>query len=374
MQIFLSFPSELESAAEEVAQSLRNRDYDVFFSHDDLPPGDSFDARVEAAISKSDFMVYLISPESVTKGRYTLTEMGFARTKWPNPSKRVLPVMAVPTPIEKIPSYLRGVTILEPEGSMAAETRAAVDRILRQTEGQSGRSPMLVLAILALLSAIGCYFAYDHSPRMLRQYIGDVPIWPGVIFGVVVAICDEIFGLKDRFQLALVVVVTALGWVAAYSTSEATFALLDQYSKPIASQSSTSDTSSSTDQPTDDTATTVDVPARPTSERFSSSSIVGYVVGLVGGAVGGAITILGLVLTNPGFRKLESVVVCWVTATIVGSAAFGIFFNFLLMLFAIWQIAVVLTIARGFPPGTAQLPQWLGKVTASASYTSRGAG
>src|SRR5258708_39309778 len=98
MQIFLSFPSELEPAADEVAQSLRNRGYDVFFSHDDLPPGDSFDARVEAAISKSDFMVYLISPESVTKGRYTLTEMGFARTKWPNPSKRVLPVMAVPTP------------------------------------------------------------------------------------------------------------------------------------------------------------------------------------------------------------------------------------------------------------------------------------
>jgi len=91
MQIFLSFPSELESAAEEVAQSLRNRDYDVFFSHDDLPPGDSFDARVEAAISKSDFMVYLISPESVTKGRYTLTEMGFARTKWPNPSKQRTP-------------------------------------------------------------------------------------------------------------------------------------------------------------------------------------------------------------------------------------------------------------------------------------------
>ena len=41
MRIFLSFPSELESTADQIAQSLRNRDYDVFFSHDDLPPGDS---------------------------------------------------------------------------------------------------------------------------------------------------------------------------------------------------------------------------------------------------------------------------------------------------------------------------------------------
>ena len=43
---------------------------------------------------------------------------------------RVLPVMAVPTPLENVPNYLKVVTILEPEGSMAAEVRAAVDRML----------------------------------------------------------------------------------------------------------------------------------------------------------------------------------------------------------------------------------------------------
>ncbi|MES1148181.1 MAG: toll/interleukin-1 receptor domain-containing protein, partial [Bradyrhizobium guangdongense] len=65
MRVFLSFPSELEAKADDIAQSLRNCDYDVFFSHDDLPRGDSFDARVENAIQSSDFMVFLISPESV---------------------------------------------------------------------------------------------------------------------------------------------------------------------------------------------------------------------------------------------------------------------------------------------------------------------
>src|SRR5580698_5089227 len=157
MRIFLSFPSELESTADQIAQSLRNRDYDVFFSHDDLPPGDSFDTRVESAISKSDFMVFLISPQSVTRGRYTLTEMGFARSKWPNPSRRVLPVMAAPTPLESVPNYLKAVTILEPEGNIAAETRAAVDRILQEepATGLSGNMPlMLILSIMALASAI----------------------------------------------------------------------------------------------------------------------------------------------------------------------------------------------------------------------------
>ena len=101
MRIFLSFPSELELQAGNIAQSLRNCDHDVFFSHDDLPPGDSFDARVEKAIESSDFMVFLISPESVTRGRYTLSELAFAKTKWPNPSNRVLPVMMAP--IQPVP-------------------------------------------------------------------------------------------------------------------------------------------------------------------------------------------------------------------------------------------------------------------------------
>ena len=191
MRIFLSFPSELESEADGIAQSLRNCDYTVFFSHDDLPPGDSFDARVESAIENSDFMVFLISPESVTKGRYTLTEMAFARSKWPNPSKRVLPVMAAPTPLEKVPNYLRAVTILEPEGNTAAEVRAAVDRILKisTADGSSfDRSLVLPLTALSLVSALFCYLTFIYTSQILTFSFlqsGGVTILPGIIFGLV---------------------------------------------------------------------------------------------------------------------------------------------------------------------------------------------
>jgi hypothetical protein len=336
---------------------------------------------VETAVSRSDFMVFLISPESVTKGRYTLTEMGFARAKWPNPSRRVLPVMAVPTPLEKIPSYLKAVTILEPEGNMAAETRAAVDRILQQSP-EEARSPMLPLAILALISAIGCYFTFNHSPEILRfSFVGalknsSVAILPGVIFGGVVAACNAIFGIRDPFQLALVIVITTVAWIAAYDASSATFALFDEYSKTIVSDSATAETSTPTEKPAADpsASTPGDAAATPTTASLSSNSIIPYILGVIGGAVGGAITILGLLITNPGFRRLESIMVCWATATIAG-VIFGVAFSSsIFILFAVWQPAVILAIARGFRQEKAQLPQWLERITASASYTSRGAG
>jgi hypothetical protein len=379
MRIFLSFPSELESQADGIAQSLRNCDYEVFFSHDDLPPGDSFDARVENAIANSDFMVFLVSPESVTKGRYTLTEMAFARKKWPNPSRHVLPVMAALTPLETIPNYLKAVTILEPEGNTAAEVRAAVDEILRTpTAGPSfDRSLIRPLAAMTLVSAFFCYLTFVYADQILTfSFIqsGGVTILPGIIFGLVVATCNAIFGVQDRFLLALVVAVTTMAWVAAYDSSATTFTVLDQYSKTI---TPADNGPSSDEKPAGTPAAASGTAAMQATERLSSNPIFGYVVGPIGGAVGGAITLLGIIVTNPRFRKLESVLVCWVTAAVAG-ATFGVAGSkvgsyFWFVIFAVWQTGLIFTIARGFPSGTAQIPQWLARITLSASYTSRDA-
>ena len=93
------------------------------------PPAESFDQKIERAVKRSDVFAFLISPDSVAQGRYTLTELSFARRKWPNPSGRVLPVMIRKTSPEQIPPYLKAVTILEPRGNIAAETSAAVDNM-----------------------------------------------------------------------------------------------------------------------------------------------------------------------------------------------------------------------------------------------------
>jgi hypothetical protein len=101
----------------------------VFRDRSMLPAGESFDARIRAAIEESDLFIFLISPESVSEGRYTLTEVKFAEQKWGHPAGRVLPVFADATPKEAIPAFLRAVTILQPRGDIVAEVAAEVARL-----------------------------------------------------------------------------------------------------------------------------------------------------------------------------------------------------------------------------------------------------
>jgi hypothetical protein len=132
MKIFLAYAATDKTAAESVAFSLRSRGHKVFLDRDDLPAGGSYDQQIERAVKASDIFVFLISPDSVTEGRYTLTELSFAREKWPDPNDHVLPVMARETPLDQIDPYLKAVTILKRKGSIAAETGAAVDKMRRR--------------------------------------------------------------------------------------------------------------------------------------------------------------------------------------------------------------------------------------------------
>jgi hypothetical protein len=103
MEIFLSYASEDKAAAEPIAFSLRDPGHTVFLDRDDLPPGKSFDQRIERAVNDSDIFIFLISPDSVAETRYTLTELNFARHKWRSPNNGVLPVMVRKTPLERVP-------------------------------------------------------------------------------------------------------------------------------------------------------------------------------------------------------------------------------------------------------------------------------
>jgi hypothetical protein len=67
MHIFLSYASPDKSAAESIAFSLRGRRYKVFLDRDDLPPGQSYDEQIERAVQKSEFFIFLISPDSIVE-------------------------------------------------------------------------------------------------------------------------------------------------------------------------------------------------------------------------------------------------------------------------------------------------------------------
>jgi hypothetical protein len=127
--IFLSYSSPQSDAATRIELSLKGEGHSVFRDRSALPPGESFDARIRAAIEESDLLIFLISRESVSAGRYTLTELKFAEEKWGHPAGHVLPVLTEQLPNEAIPQFLRAVTMLQPRGDLAAEVAAAIDRM-----------------------------------------------------------------------------------------------------------------------------------------------------------------------------------------------------------------------------------------------------
>ncbi len=129
MNIFLCYPSAERATADQINLALVGQGHDVFFDRDDLPAGDEYHQRISRAIEQSHVFIFLITPDSLAKGRYTLTELDIAQAKWEHPAGHVLPVMVQPTPIKDVPPYLRAVTILEPKGDVAADVARVVGQL-----------------------------------------------------------------------------------------------------------------------------------------------------------------------------------------------------------------------------------------------------
>lgn len=163
MNIFLSYASEQRTVAEEIALALREERHAVFFDRSTLAGADAYNAGIREAIRDCDLLVFLVSPEAVSEGRYTLTELKFAEEKWGSPVGRVLPVTVRPTDTETIPAYLRAVVILRPGGNVAAEVVAAVARLSRPWWMQVVRPYGIALVGLAVLGVgVGSWRLYEY--------------------------------------------------------------------------------------------------------------------------------------------------------------------------------------------------------------------
>jgi hypothetical protein len=173
MRIFLSHASDDKPTAEAITFSLRNSGHKVFLDRDDLPAGEGYDQKIEKAVKQSDAFIFLVSPASVTKGRYTLTELSFARRRWPDPHGRVLPVLVSPTPMEDIPTYLKAVTLLEPLGNVTAETVAAVADFGRNAQGLAMALRFAIAGFLAGL--IASFLPHQHPSIFGLRIFGFAP-------------------------------------------------------------------------------------------------------------------------------------------------------------------------------------------------------
>ncbi len=150
MDVFVSYASEQRTLAEEIVLALRAEGHRVFFDRADLTDGSAYNEPLREGIEACDLLVFLVSPESVQPGRYTLTEVGLAEKKWPSPAGHVLPVMVRPTETTAIPAYLRSVVMLRPAGSIPAEVVMAVDRLLKPRWQRWLRRYGVVLGLLVV--------------------------------------------------------------------------------------------------------------------------------------------------------------------------------------------------------------------------------
>ena len=160
MNIFLSYSSTRRDVAERLKLGLEAEQHDVFFDRDDLGAGESYQQAIRQAVEGADLVLFLVSPESVAPGSYTLAELDMAQARWPQPSGRVLPVVVAPTPMASVPPYLLAVTLLEPRGEVVAQTLAAVARLAGR--GASHRWRWVAVAALVAALGLGALFGYRH--------------------------------------------------------------------------------------------------------------------------------------------------------------------------------------------------------------------
>ena len=125
VRIFISYAAEQRSIAESLAVSLRQAGHEVYSDRDTLPDSDAHLARIRDEISRCDLFVFLVSDASLEESSYARMELDLARSRWPEPSVHVLPVI-VQHPSVEMPDYLSVATLIEPAGNLVADTLASI--------------------------------------------------------------------------------------------------------------------------------------------------------------------------------------------------------------------------------------------------------
>ncbi len=203
MKLFLSYAAEDKTVAEQIYFALLGVGHELFFDRASLPPGGDYNERVRDAIDKTELFIFLISGYSTAADSYALTELHMAQQKWAHPKSHVLPVMISPTKYSVIPNYLKAVTLLEPQGNLAAETVRAVSEL---ESSHKSKLRSIFLATLFLFVALGIAVAfipqvqqYLHSLAAKLNPSDIAGAWTAeVIYDWPNAKYQETFTLKDE--------------------------------------------------------------------------------------------------------------------------------------------------------------------------------
>ncbi len=165
MRIFLSYAARDRALAEAIHFTLRAQRHDVFFDRSDLPAGEEYDNRIRRAIERSDLFLFLVTSDSLRDDSYARTELAIAQRTWNHPAGRLLPVLVQPIELDRLPAYLKSVTLLEPAGNVPAAVADAVHQRARARRRRTlARS--IAGAVVVALTAIGGFAYWNRGPAL----------------------------------------------------------------------------------------------------------------------------------------------------------------------------------------------------------------
>jgi formylglycine-generating enzyme required for sulfatase activity len=160
MRIFLSYAAEDRDKAKSVYLALRDQGHRVFFDRADLPAGDEYHNRIRAAIDRAHLFLFLISPDALDAGSYTLAELAIAEKS----NRRLLPVMLRETEFTRLPASIQAVTVHRLAGNPAASVAGEVYRIAGDLRRRRLKQFALASVTVAVVAA-GVFYFLDAQKK-----------------------------------------------------------------------------------------------------------------------------------------------------------------------------------------------------------------
>ncbi|WP_148906904.1 SUMF1/EgtB/PvdO family nonheme iron enzyme [Nitrosomonas communis] len=166
VKIFFSYASEDREQARAIYHALRDQGHTVFFDRTDLPAGEEFHNHIRTAIEASHLFIFLLTIKAIDAGSYTLTELEIAQKS----GIRVLPIVPDAIDFALIPTALKSVTFLQPDGNVAASVAAETARIARAWRRRRVKQIVTGVTLVAAFS-IGLFYGQKFFTK--RGFIGN---------------------------------------------------------------------------------------------------------------------------------------------------------------------------------------------------------
>ncbi len=164
MRIFLSYASQDRAIAQSIHRALLEQGHDVFFDREALPAGEEFHIGIRQAIERSDLFIFLTSENAIDPGSYTLNELDIAEKAIKQASGRLLPVMLQPISMDRLPAFVKSVTLLQSLGNIPAAVADAVHRIDQKHRRRFFVKIGASVAAIALIAAVAWFARTSGAP------------------------------------------------------------------------------------------------------------------------------------------------------------------------------------------------------------------